>query len=81
MRAESVSQIVPLESLRAGERGRILELDGVPELVHRLEEMGIREGTQVKMLKTGSPCILEIHQHRLSFRVDNSVSILVEVLS
>jgi ferrous iron transport protein A len=74
-----MGQIVPLESLRPGERGRILEIDGLEHLVHRLAEMGLREGAVVTMLQTGSPCILDLNQHRLSFRVDDSASVLVEI--
>lgn len=76
-----MTQIVPLETLRAGERGRVCDLDGAPDVVHRLKEMGLREGTLVTMLQTGSPCILDINHHRLSCRLDHLVTVFVELVS
>ena len=74
-----MSQIVPLELLSAGEQGRILEVDGRPEVVVRLEEMGLHAGVPVRMVQPGSPCILALNNHRLSFRGEESASILVEL--
>jgi ferrous iron transport protein A len=71
--------IVPLELMSSGEQGRVCTLDGSPEFVVRLEEMGLREGARVRMVRTGSPCILAINDHRLSLRFDDSATVLVEV--
>ena len=71
--------MVPLEMLSAGEHGFIRELDGAPEFVHRLEEMGLRIGAAVAMVRPGSPCILAVGNHRFSLRTDEAVAILVEV--
>ncbi len=76
-----MSQVIPLEMLRSGEQGRICEVDGAVDFVHRLEEMGLREGVTVKMLRPGSPCILDVNQHRLSFRADDLATVLVEISS
>jgi len=75
-----VTQVVPLEMLQSGERGLIRDLDGRDEFVHRLEEMGLRQGTIVEMLRPGTPCILGVNHHRLSFRPEDSTTILVEVV-
>jgi ferrous iron transport protein A len=72
-------QVVPLEMLRSGEQGRIEALDGPEDLVHRLAEMGLRVGVTIRMVRAGSPCILALDHHRLSFRHDEA-SILVAVL-
>lgn len=74
-----MSHVVPLEMLRTGEQGRVCEVDGSPDFVHRLQEMGLREGVTITMLRSGSPCILDINQHRLSFRADDLATVLVEV--
>ncbi len=74
-----VSQTLPLELLAAGEHGIVVEIDGSPELVVRLEEMGLHSGVQVYMVQTGSPCILEINHQRYSMRFDDSVTVLVDV--
>lgn len=74
-----VSQTLPLEALAAGERGIVVDVDGQPELVVRLEEMGLIAGARVCMIRPGSPCILEINQHRFSLRIDGSVCVMVGV--
>jgi ferrous iron transport protein A len=71
--------IVPLELLHAGQQGRICDLDGSDALVHRLKEMGLREGALVEMVRPGSPCILAVDHHRFSLRLDEAATVLVEV--
>ena len=73
-------QVVPLEFLSVGERGRIYDLDGDRGLVDRLAEMGVRQGVEIHMVQTGSPCIVAFDNHRFSFRVDEAVSVLVELI-
>jgi ferrous iron transport protein A len=72
-------QVVSLELLKAGERGRICDLAGSPDFVHRLQEMGLREGATVEMVRPGSPCILAVDHHRFSLRLDELATVLVEV--
>ncbi len=72
-----VSQALPLELMSAGEQGVVVEIDGAPELVVRLEEMGLHAGVRVCMVQPGSPCILEINHQRYSMRFDDSVTVLV----
>lgn len=76
--ANAVSQLVPLELMRAGEEGRIRDIDGRPHLVTRLQEMGLHSGAVVRMVQPGSPCIIAVDNHRLSFRSDDAAMILVE---
>ena len=77
---ESPMLVVPLEMMSTGEQGRISALDGSPEFVVRLEEMGLREGVLVRMVRSGSPCILAVNDHRLSLRIDDCATVLVEVI-
>jgi ferrous iron transport protein A len=74
-----ISQTLPLEMLEAGERGVVVDVDGRPELVVRLEEMGLHSGVQVCMIRPGSPCIVEINQQRFSIRFEDSATVLVDV--
>jgi len=78
--ASVVSQTVPLELLAAGEHGIVVAIDGNETLIVRLQEMGLREGVQVCMVRPGSPCILEIQHQRFSFRFDDLATVLVEVV-
>lgn len=72
-------QLVPLELMASGEQGHICDVEGCPEYVCRLQEMGLQPGTCVRMVKPGSPCILALNNQRYSFRFDNNVAVMVEV--
>lgn len=71
--------MVPLESLQPDEGGRIVLIEGHEATVHRLEEMGLREGAAVRMVRAGRPCIVRVNDHRLSLRTSDDVLILVEL--
>ena len=75
-----MQQVIPLELLNMGQMGRIHDLDGSVEMVTRLQEMGLRQGVAVKMLRPGRPCIVAVNSHRLSFRGEECASIFVEVI-
>lgn len=75
-----MSHIVPLDHLRAGESGLVIDLEGDCSWGSRLQEMGIHRGSVVRMIRTGSPCILAVNEQRLSLRLCPEVTILVEVI-
>jgi Fe2+ transport system protein FeoA len=70
--------IIPLELLAAGERARIAEIDGDDAFVNRLNEMGLSEDVEIKMVQSGSPCIIALDNHRLSFRGEEAGMIFVD---
>lgn len=70
--------IIPLELLAAGERARIAEIDGDNAFVNRLNEMGLDEDVEIKMVQPGSPCIIALDNHRLSFRGEEAGMIFVD---
>ena len=74
---QPVEHFVPVHVLRRGEIARVAQLIGQREQVHRLEELGFRKGTRVEMLQPGSPCIVRLGDHRICFRDNESLSILV----
>lgn len=69
--------LIPLSQLPVGGRGRIGAVVGKPDDVHRLEELGLRRGAAVEMLQAGSPCIIRLAGHKLCFRADELLRILV----
>ena len=77
--ASVISQALPLELLAVGERGVVVDVDGCPDFVVRLEEMGLHPGVLVCMVRPGSPCILEINHTRFSIRFEDSATVLVDV--
>ncbi len=72
-------QLVPLEMMATGEQGCVRDVDGSPEFVIRLQEMGLQTGAKVRMVKTGSPCILAVNEQRFSLRFDERATVMVEV--
>jgi Fe2+ transport system protein FeoA len=80
-RKHSVSNsTIPLDSLPPGRTAEISQLAGCPEHVQRLEEMGLREGTLVEMLRHGRPCIIRVAGYKLCFRRSDELSVKVRTL-
>ena len=50
---------------------------GQPAEVHRLEEIGLRGGTNVQMIQPGSPCIIRLAGNKLCLRADELLSVMV----
>lgn len=71
--------LVPLDLLKAGEAASIVELTGDSLQVHRLQEMGLRAGAQIRMLRPGAPCLIALDGKRLSLRLNELMDILVAV--
>jgi len=69
--------VIPLHYLRAGETAAVEAICGDPAHVHRLRELGLRDGQQIEMLQAGSPCIIRLEGQRLCFRSDELTHILV----
>ena len=67
----------PLQMLPSGRSARIGQLMGNAHEVHRLHELGLREGLRVEMIQTGNPCIVRIEGQKLCFRDDEFLRILV----
>lgn len=71
---------LPLELLQRNERAEIVEVDGPPEEVHRLDEMGLRPGVVFRLISPGSPCVLALDETRFSFRPSEATTVLVRPL-
>jgi Fe2+ transport system protein FeoA len=69
--------LIPLNCLAAGQHAEVGMVLGQPADVHRLEEIGLRGGTNVQMIQPGSPCIIRLAGNKLCFRADELVSVLV----
>ena len=68
----------PINLLDVGRRAVISQLTGDVEEVRRLQEMGIRDGLIIEMVRGGSPCIARIGDRNLCFRPGQLLNILVE---
>jgi Fe2+ transport system protein FeoA len=72
-----MNESIPLNFLTAGQTGAIDQLIGRPEQIHRLKELGLRDGAQVEMIQPGTPCIIRLAGHKLCFRADELLHVLV----
>jgi Fe2+ transport system protein FeoA len=69
----------PLQMLVSGQRARIDQLLGQPDEVHRLQELGIRVGSPIEMLQSGTTCIVKLDGTRLAFRDHDGFRVLVRL--
>ena len=74
-----MSDLIPLHLLSRGEVAEIDQLVGQVDEVHRLEELGLQSGVVIEMVQPGSPCIVSLAGHRLCFRKNETVGILVRM--
>jgi ferrous iron transport protein A len=71
--------LMPMHMLRPGQRARIEGLFGTGDTIHRLRELGLRDGVLVEMIRPGSPCLLRLAGQTLAFRADELTSVLVRI--
>jgi len=72
--------LLPLPAIERDEEAVIRSLAGSGPLRARLEELGLMPGARVRVLASGSPCILLLGgQTRLCLRGEEADSILVQV--
>ncbi len=72
-----VQELIPLSLLPSGQLAEVDQIVGQPDQVHRLEELGLRGGASIEMVQSGSPCIVRLAGHKLCFRADDLLSVLV----
>ena len=70
-------ELIPLSTLRAGQVAEIRQIVGQPEHVRRLEELGLRDGVRLEMIRSGSPCIVRVAGTKLCFRDGEMLSVIV----
>ncbi len=76
---KTLTDLIPLCRLRAGQRGCVGQVLGTCDVVHRLREMGLYDGAPVQMIRPGSPCIIRLHGQRLGFRMDDCAHVMISV--
>jgi Fe2+ transport system protein FeoA len=70
---------VPLDAMRDGESGYVSDISGPPAVVNRLQELGLRVGEHVEMLRSGPPHLLQLGETRLCFRSNPDVTVVVGI--
>jgi Fe2+ transport system protein FeoA len=64
-------QTVTLDTLDVGQAGRVLSVDGPPEIRRRLVEMGLTPGVSVRVARfapLGDPMDVELRGYHLTLR-------------
>ena len=69
---------IPLGKLLAGQGARVCRVSGEADHVHRLEEFGLRAGTQIQMFRPGNPCIFRMAGSKVCCRTGDRLHIHVE---
>jgi ferrous iron transport protein A len=69
--------MIPLSALRCGQAAIVRQIVGRIEQIRRLEELGLRGGTQLEMVRSGTPCIVRLAGTTLCFRDSDQLSVLV----
>jgi Fe2+ transport system protein FeoA len=70
-------ELMPLAVLRRGQVAEVGQLVGAPEQVRRLEELGLRTGARLEMIRSGAPCIIRVEGSKLCVREDGNSRVLV----
>lgn len=73
----TAAEPLPLHLLRAGVRGIIVALQAPGDAAHRLQEIGLCRGREIRVFRPGNPCIVHVGGSKLCLRADQ-VRILVE---
>ncbi len=76
---DRVREWVPLTMMRAGEAGRVGDVLGKEDVVHRLREMGLHTGAEIQMIRPGSPCIIRLEGRKLGFRTGEFAHVFVRL--
>ncbi len=73
-----------LADVKAGQRGRILQVDGTDEVAIRLLEMGLVPSVDFEFIGVaplGDPMEIELRGYRLSLRKSEAARITIELIN
>jgi ferrous iron transport protein A len=69
--------LIPLTLVQAGQTAEVRQVVGHADHVRRLEELGVRGGAELEVVRAGSPCIVRLGGSTLCFRDGELLSVLV----
>ena len=72
-----------LQELRAGQRAKVVEVEGLDAISVRLLEMGVTPGSPVEYIgkaPLGDPLEFQIRGYRLSLRKSEAARVTIELL-
>jgi len=72
-----VQELIPLRALLPGQLAEVRQVVGQAHEVRRLHELGLRDGIQLEMVRSGTPCIVRLGSNTLCFRDVEALQVLV----
>jgi ferrous iron transport protein A len=69
--------LIPIASLLPGQVGEVRQVVGRTDEIRRLEELGVRDGVMLEVVRAGTPCIVRVGGTKLCFRDGELCSVLV----
>jgi Fe2+ transport system protein FeoA len=72
-----VDDVIPMDLLLPGQSGFVARIVGQSDCVQRVEEFGLRQGTEIQMFRPGNPCIIRVAGNKVCLRADGAVRVLV----
>ena len=72
--------LLPLEMLSSGQSAVVEDVQGDACWIGRMAELGLRNGCCLRMLQSGSPCMLQVGGCRLCLRGEDAMRIFVRPL-
>jgi len=69
--------LIPIASLLPGQVAEVRQVVGRTEQIRRLEELGVRDGATLEVVRAGTPCIVRVGGTKLCFRDGELCSVLV----
>jgi ferrous iron transport protein A len=70
-------ELISLSALNPGQVAEIGEVVGPRAHIRRLQELGLRTGATLQMIRCGSPCILRVDGSTLCIRDDDSLRVVI----
>lgn len=77
----TVESLIPINDLPKGQSADVGRVDGRPDHVHRLRELGLCGGSTVEMFRPGNPCIVRIGGNKVCIRSDRLLRVLVRPIN
>jgi Fe2+ transport system protein FeoA len=69
---------VRIQELKTGDLAEITSLVGSEHDLSRLSSLGLRGGARVRMLRSGSTCIVELDESQICLRTGAETQIMVQ---
>ncbi|MCD8351294.1 MAG: ferrous iron transport protein A [Planctomycetaceae bacterium] len=78
-----MSENVTLDTVKPGEKAKVISVDGERDIKKRITEMGLTRGTVVEVERVaplGDPLDIKVRGYRLSLRKEEASRVMVEKL-